>query len=59
MLADTTQWLDWALERADALPRIPRTRVGSGVNFSERFKVAFWSSAIMQLNSMNDPKQEE
>ena len=58
MLEDTTRWLDWALKRVDGLPRIPRTRVGSGVRFSERLKVAFWSSVLIQLNRMDEPSED-
>ena len=59
MLEDTTRWLDWALHRVDGLPRIPRTRVGSGVRFSERMKVAFWSSMLLVLNNTDEPGEDE
>ena len=57
MVEDTKEWLDWALDRSEKMPRIPRTRVGSGIRFSERFKVAFWSSVFLRLNTMAEPRE--
>jgi len=49
MLEETTRFLSWALRNPGLLPRIPRVRVDSGITFSERFKVAFWSSVILRI----------
>jgi len=52
MLEDTTRWLSWALENSQEFPRIPRVRVDSGITFSERFKVAFWSSVLLRMKDV-------
>ncbi|HUU43287.1 MAG TPA: hypothetical protein VMX57_05875 [Planctomycetota bacterium] len=59
MVEDTRRWLDWALERAGELPRIPRVRVDSGIRFSERFKVAFWSSVFLRMSGLAEPLEED
>ncbi len=55
MVADTTRFLDWALRNVARFPRIPRVRVDSGIRFSERIKVAFWSTALLQMNDLREP----
>ncbi len=55
MVADTTRFLDWALHNVARFPRIPRVRVDSGVRFSERIKVAFWSSALLRMSDLKEP----
>jgi len=58
MLEDTTRFLGWALRNPVYIPRIPRVRVDSGIRFSERFKVAFWSSALQRLRQIPFPWEE-
>lgn len=49
MLQETAGFLRWALDNPEEVPRIPRVRVDSGIRFSERFKVACWSSVLYKL----------
>ena len=58
MVADTTRILDWALQNAKSFPRIPRVRVDSGVRFTERIKVAFWSAALLDMSRMRPPTEK-
>jgi hypothetical protein len=53
LLEETTGFLGWALHHVGIFPRIPRIRVDSGIRFSERFKVAFWSSAILRMRQIS------
>ena len=55
MLEDTTRFLSWALRHPQGFPRIPRVRVDSGIRFSERFKVAFWSSVLHKMRQTPCP----
>ena len=55
MLEETTRFLSWALHHPGLLPRIPRVRVDSGIAFSERFKIAFWSSVILRMRRISCP----
>jgi len=57
MLEDTTRFLSWALRNVHCLPRIPRVRVDSGIRFSERFKVAFWSSVLLDMDRISLPRE--
>ena len=59
MLEDTTRFLSWALRNVHYFPRIPRVRVDSGIRFSERFKVAFWSSVFLRMSGLAEPLEEE
>ena len=52
MVEEATGFLSWALHHSDLFPRIPRVRVDSGITFSERFKVAFWSSVILRMRQI-------
>ena len=49
MLEDTTRFVGWALKHPQYFPRIPRVRVNSGITFTERFKVAYWSTILHRL----------
>lgn len=58
MLSDSVRWIDWALANPDRVPRIPRVRVDSGIRFSERFKVAYWSTVVQKLDNYPYPWDE-
>ena len=58
MLEDTTRFLSWALKTPEELPRIPCVRVDSGIKFSERFKVAFWSSVLLRMKDIPGPDEQ-
>jgi hypothetical protein len=49
MLDETVRFLSWALKHPGDFPRIPRVRVDSGLRFSERIKVAFWTSVLDRM----------
>ncbi len=59
MIADTTRFLDWALANVKSFPRIPRVRVDSGIHFSERIKVAFWSAALLKMSGLQPPHEQQ
>jgi hypothetical protein len=59
MLDETVRWLEWALRNPRYVPRIPRVRVDSGVRFSERLKVAFWSTVNRKLAELPEPWEVE
>ena len=59
MVDETTRFLSWALRNYHLFPRIPRVRVDSGIRFSDRIKVAFWSTALLDMNEVNLPWDEE
>ena len=52
MLEDTTRFVGWALEHPQYFLRIPRVRADSGITFSERFKIAFWSCALHRMRDI-------
>ena len=56
MISQTTHFLGWALDHAKLVPRIPRVRVDSGIRFSERIKVAFWSAALLRMSQLRSPE---
>lgn len=58
MVSETTRFLDWALDNAKLFPRIPRVRVDSGIHFSERIKVAFWSATLLQMGKVRPPAED-
>ena len=58
MLDDTVRWLEWALKNPRYVPRIPRFRVDSGMRFSKRFKVAFWSTVNHKIADFPYPWEE-
>lgn len=55
MLEETSRFLSWALRHSEQLPRIPRVRVDSGIRFSERFKIGFWSAALQRMKKAAIP----
>ncbi len=55
MISETTHFLDWAIANSSSFPRIPRVRVDSGIRFTERIKVAFWSAAILKMSNVQPP----
>ena len=58
MLEDTTRFVGWALRNPVYFPRIPRVRVDSGMQFSERFKMAFWSSVLRKIRHVPFPWED-
>ncbi len=59
MIEETTRFLDWALVNGRSFPRIPRVRVDSGIRFSERIKVAFWSAAMLKMSNLQEPPADQ
>ena len=58
MVEETTGFLNWALRHVGLFPRIPRVRVDSGIRFSERFKIAFWSSTILRMRQISGEHED-
>jgi len=58
MLDDATRFLSWALKNPQYFPRIPRVRVDSGITFSERFKIAYWSAALHRMRRIPYPTDD-
>ena len=56
MLDETVRFLTFALKNPGYFPRIPRVRVDSDVRFSEKIKVAFWSTAVKKAASAPVPE---
>jgi len=58
MIAETTHFLDWALNASAPLPRIPRIRVDSGRRFSDRMKRAFWDSVFSRMDGLTVDREK-